>query len=83
MEKKTSRLKRLQRRFIVCGLTPIMLLFFIFSVVPILCMKTTKIANGNRTKLMEVDVALFILSNFLNKKKLNVAHLRLALNLIL
>ena len=36
MEKKTSRLKRLQRRFIVCGLTPIMLLFFIFSVVPII-----------------------------------------------
>ena len=36
VEKKTSRLKRLQRRFIVCGLTPIMLLFFIFSVVPII-----------------------------------------------
>lgn len=36
VEKKTSRLKRLQKRFIVCGLTPIMLLFFIFSVVPII-----------------------------------------------
>ena len=36
--KKTllDTLKRLQRRFIVCGLTPIMLLFFIFSVVPII-----------------------------------------------
>ena len=31
VEKKTSRLKRLQRRFIVCGLTPIMLLFFVVS----------------------------------------------------
>ncbi len=47
MEKRKNSVKRSQKLFVFCGLTPIMLLFFVFSVVPIIYSIVMSLYNYN------------------------------------